>query len=207
MRRSRLIPGQGRDRIALIAALLAPLVVVVVLLPLRGRIAHTDIALVLVLTVVAVAGNGFRIAGWLAAGSAAVWFDVFWTEPHGRLTISSRAGIETAVLLLAVGVAVTEIAVWGRRQHLEASREAGFRAGVLAAAEAVATGDSPSTVIDRICAQLVSLLGLASARFDYGTGRDHPRLEPVCAFAVRGRLPADGSARVATTGPTRGEHR
>jgi hypothetical protein len=39
MHRSRLLPGQGRDRIALIAALLAPLVVAVVLVPLRGRIA------------------------------------------------------------------------------------------------------------------------------------------------------------------------
>jgi hypothetical protein len=119
---------QRRDGIALLAGLLGPLAVAVVLLPLRGHIANTDVAL-LVLAVVGVAANGFRAAGWLAAVSAAVWFDFFWTRPYAHLTITGRADIETFVLLLAVGVAVTEIAVWGRRQHVRASREAGFRAG------------------------------------------------------------------------------
>lgn len=153
------------------------LAVAVILLPLRGRLAGTDVALVLVLAVVAVAANGLRLAGWIAAVSSALWFDFFWTRPHEQLAISARADVETSVLLLALGVAVTETAVWGRHQHLEASREAGFRAGILAAAEAVATGDSPSAVIDRICERLAPLLGLQSCRFDYGTGRDHPRLE------------------------------
>ena len=116
-------------------------------------------------------------AGLLAALSTAVWFNFFWTEPYQTLVISSRADVETAVLLLLVGMAVTEIAVWGHRQQAAASREAGFRDGLLAAAEAVATGDTPSAVIDRVSAQLVSLLGLERCRFDYGTGLDHPRLE------------------------------
>jgi hypothetical protein len=177
-----------RDLVALGAALVAPLVVAAALLPLRGHVANTDVALVLVLVVVAVAANGFRTAGWLAAVSTAVWFDLFWTEPYGRLTITDRADIETAVLLVAVGAAVTEIAVWGRRQHHAAIREAGFRDGLLAAAEAVAAGDSPTTVIDRICEQLVPLLGLEAARFDYGTGRDHPRLQPDGSVVWRGRV-------------------
>src|SRR6476661_2288466 len=122
---------QRRDGIALLAGLLAPLAVAVVLLPLRGHVANTDVALLLVLTVVGVAANGLRAAGWVAAVSAAVWFDFFWTRPYEQLTITGRADIESFVLLLAVGVAVTEIAVWGRRQHAQASREAGFRAGIL----------------------------------------------------------------------------
>ena len=139
--------------------------------------ANTSVALLLVLVVVAVAALGRRLAGWLAAASVAISFDFFWTEPYQTLAITGRVDVETAVLLLLVGVAVTEIAVWGRRQQAAANREAGFRDGLLAAAEAVATGDSPSAVIDRVSAQLVPLLGLERCRFDYGTGLDHPRLE------------------------------
>jgi K+-sensing histidine kinase KdpD len=177
-----------RDVVALLAGLLGPLAVAAALLPLRGHIANTDVALLLVLAVVGVAANGFRPAGWLTAVSVAVWFDFFWTRPYEQLVITARADIETFVLLLAVGVAVTEIAVWGRRQHARASREAGFRAGILAAAEAAATGDSPSAVIERVCAQLVPLLGLESARFVYGTGLDHPRLEHDGSVTWRGQI-------------------
>src|SRR4051794_7415959 len=179
---------QRRDQIALGAGLLAPVTVAVVLLPLRAHIANTDVALLLVLAVVGVAANGLRTAGWVAALSAAVSFDFFWTRPYEHLTITGRADIETFLLLLAVGVAVTEMAVWGRRQHATASREAGFRAGILAAAEAVATGDSPSAVIDSVAAQLVPLLGLESARFVYGTGLDQPRLEHDGSVTWRGHI-------------------
>src|SRR6476661_4020881 len=98
---------QRRDGLALVAGVVAPLTVALVLLPLRGHIANTDVALLLVLAVVGVAANGFRAAGWAAAVSAAVWFDFFWTRPYEQLTITGRADIESFVLLLAVGVAVT----------------------------------------------------------------------------------------------------
>jgi K+-sensing histidine kinase KdpD len=57
------------------------------------------------------------LAGLLAAVSSAVWFDFFLTVPYGRFTIDDRADIETTVLLILVGVAVTEICLWGRRQQ------------------------------------------------------------------------------------------
>ena len=79
----------------------------------------------MLLVVVAVAANGDRLAGALAAVSTAVWFDFFLTQPYERLTITRRTDIETTVLLLVIGVAVTEIAVWGRRHHAIASRRAG----------------------------------------------------------------------------------
>jgi hypothetical protein len=164
------------DRVAVLAGLMAPLVVAAVLLPLRGSVANTDVALLLVLVVLGVASTGHRLAGLLAAVSAAVCFDFFWTQPYQTLRIVTRADVETAVLLLLVGVAVTEIAAWGWRQHAAAGREAGFRDGILTTAEGVATGDSPSVVIDRVCEQLVELLGLQRCHFDYGTGLDHPRL-------------------------------
>jgi hypothetical protein len=166
-----------RDRAAIAAGVLVPLAVTAALVPLRASVENTSIALLLVLVIVAVAAVGNRAGGLLAAVSAATWFNFFWTEPYQTLVISSRADVETAVLLLLVGIAVTEIAVRGRRQQAAASREAGFRDGIVAAAEAAATGDSPSSVIDSVAEQLVPLLGLERCRFDYGTGLDHPRLE------------------------------
>ncbi len=84
--------------------------------------------------VVGVAAPGHRAAGVLAAASAAVWFDFFLTVPYERFSITRRADIETTVLLLAIGVAVTEIAVRGRRLQAVAARRAGYLDGLGAAA-------------------------------------------------------------------------
>lgn len=158
----------SRDRLALIVALLAPFAVSVALVPFRDRFANTDVALVLVVVIVAVAANGYRLAGILAALSAGVWFDFFFTRPYQRFSIDDRSDIETLVLLLAVGVAVTELAVWGRRQQALASREAGYLAGIQAAAEVGATGGSGNELIKAVSDQLVRTLGLRGCRFQPG---------------------------------------
>src|SRR5215469_14312041 len=98
----------------------APLVLMAVLIPFRESLPNTDAALALVLVVVGVAAAGHRPAGVLAAVSAAVWFDFFLTVPYEEFTITRRADLETTVLILAVGIAVTEMAVRGRRQHAAA---------------------------------------------------------------------------------------
>ena len=158
----------SRDRLAVLAGLVGPLALTAVLVPFRTSFPNTDAALALVLVVVAVAANGNRLAGVLAALSAAVWFDFFLTRPYEQFSITRRTDIETTVLLLVIGVAVTEIAVWGRRQHVAASRRAGYLDGVNAAARAVATGDSPTALIEQVSGQLTELLSLRSCRFQYG---------------------------------------
>ena len=165
---------------AVLAGLAAPLALPALLVPFRGSFPNTDAALALILVVVAVAANGYRLAGILAAVSAAVWFDFFLTRPYEELTINRRADIETTVLLLVIGVAVTEIAVWGRRQHAAASRRAGYLDGINAAAQAAAAGDSPSELIDQVSASLTELLSLHSCVFQYGkAGLGNPaRLMP-----------------------------
>jgi hypothetical protein len=117
--------------------------------------------------VVAVAASGRRLAGVLAAASAA-WFDFFLTVPYERFTITRRADIETTVLLLAIGVAVTEIAVRGRRQHAAAARRAGYLDGINAAARAVATGESAAALTAHVCERLTGLLSLSGCRFQDG---------------------------------------
>ena len=53
------------------------------------------------------------------------------------------------MLLLVIGVVVTEISVWGRRQQAAASRRAGYLDGLNGAARAVAVGGSPSALAYR----------------------------------------------------------
>jgi hypothetical protein len=169
----------SRDRIALLLALLAPVAVSALLVPFRAHLANTQVALVLVVVVVAVAASGNRLAGIVAAVSAGVWFDFFFTRPYQRFTIADRSDIETFVLLLVVGIAVTELAVWGRRQQALASRDAGYLAGIYAAAEVGAHGGSPSLLIKSVSIQLISTLRLLGCHYQPGvSGRGNPpRLE------------------------------
>jgi K+-sensing histidine kinase KdpD len=158
----------GRDRLAAAAGLAAPLALAAILVPFRSGFANTDAALAMILVVVAVAANGNRLAGNLAAVSAAAWYDFFLTRPFETFDITSRTDIETTVLLLVIGVAVTELAVWGRRQHSDAARRAGYLDGINDTARSVAAGHSRSGLAEQVCAQLTELLSLRSCRFQYG---------------------------------------
>ena len=158
----------SRDRLALIAGLAGPLALTAILVPFRGSFANTDAALALILVVVAVSAAGSRLAGYAAAVSAAVWFDFFLTRPFEHFSISRASDIETTVLVLVIGFAVTEIAVWGRRQHADAGRRAGYLDGINDAAGAVAAGESAPALISRLTAGLTQLLGLRSCEFQYG---------------------------------------
>jgi K+-sensing histidine kinase KdpD len=158
----------SRDRLAAAAGFVAPLALAAVLVPFRSSFPNTDAALAMIAIVVAVAAAGNRLAGLVAAVSAAAWFDFFLTRPYETFAINRAADIETTVLLVVIGAAVTEIAVWGRRQYSAASRRAGYLDGINDASRAVATGDSPSAVADRIAAGLIQLLSLRSCEFQYG---------------------------------------
>jgi K+-sensing histidine kinase KdpD len=164
----------SRDRLAVLAALAGPLALAAILVPFRGSFPNTDAALAMLLVVVAVAASGNRAAGYLAAVSAAVWFDFFLTRPYEQFAITRRTDIETTVLLLVIGVAVTELAVWGWRQQAASNRRAGYLDGITAAAQAVATGE-PSALIEQVCIQLTRVLSLRSCRWQYGVaGLGHP---------------------------------
>jgi K+-sensing histidine kinase KdpD len=131
------VPAISRDRRAALAGIVVPLALTAILIPFGRPFPIRDAALVLLLVVVGVAAAGHRAARELAAASAAVWFDFFLTVPYERFSITRRADIETTVLLLAIGVAVTEIAVRGRRLQAVAARRAGYLDGLGAAAREV----------------------------------------------------------------------
>ena len=127
-----------------------PLIVCAVLVPFRHSFDNANAALLLVLVIVAVASVGIRPAGVVAAVSSAVWFDFFLTVPYNRLTIENRNDIEATVLLVVIGAAVTEIAIWGRRQQARASRQSGYLAGVMTTSNAIARAGPPQAVIDQV---------------------------------------------------------
>ena len=158
----------SRDRLMALVGFTAPLALAAVLVPFRSSFPNTDAALTMLLIVVAVAAIGYRPAGILAAVSAAAWFDFFLTKPYETFSISRANDIETTVLLLVIGIAMTEIAVWGHRQHAVANRRAGYLEGINDAARAVAAGDSPTALVDQVCAELVQVLTLRSCVFQYG---------------------------------------
>jgi len=158
----------ARQYAPILAGLVAPLALTAILVPFRTSFPNTDAALVLILIVVAVAAFGSRPAGILAALSAAAWFDFFLTRPYERFSITRAADIETTVLILVIGVAVTEIAVWGRRQQLAATKRAGYLAGINLAAETVAGGGSAAALIDDVSGRLARLLSARECRFEHG---------------------------------------
>lgn len=148
-------------------AVLAPLLVAATLHALRDQVTTTTAALVLVLLVVAGAATGLRSAGIVAALSAGVWFDYFLTEPYLSLKVTSSDDLQATALLLVVGIAVSEIALWGRRQAAQASRRAGYLDGVLGTADIVARPDaSPGALIDRVGHQIVEILDIDTCRFE-----------------------------------------
>jgi len=178
-----------RDRAALAAAVIAPLAAAAILLPFRASWSNTNVALLMVVVVVAVAAIGNRVAGAIAAVGAAVWFDFFFTLPYERFTIRSSADITTFVLLLVVGAIVSQLAAYARRLKVVAITDAGYLAQIHETASLTQTAKIPGDVADRVREQLIAVLDLQQCRFEYGSLLGHPpRLEPDgTVLAGRGR--------------------
>ncbi len=168
-----------RDRAAIAAALAFPLLAIAILLPFRASWSNTNVALLLVVVVVAVAALGNRVAGGLAAVWTAVWFDFFFTVPYDRFTIRSSSDVTTFVLLLAVGLAVSQLAARARQLKVVTITDADYLSRIQQTAALTQTAGAAEDVVDFIRRQLVDLLDLQECRFEYGTLLGHPpRLEP-----------------------------
>jgi len=167
-----------RDHLVVSAAVLGPLAVAAALLPSRGSWPNTNVALILVVAVVAVAAAGNRLAGGLAALSAVAWWDFFFTRPYGRFTINGSADITTAVVLLVVGLAVSQLAARARRLRVIAVTGDSYLTEIHETATAGHLATSPDAVVETVRARLTSLLDLEQCRFERGRLLGHPpRLE------------------------------
>ena len=170
-----LTSGRG----ATLLGVLGPLAGALALLPLRSHWSNTNVALLLVVIVVAVATLGSRVAGAIAAASAFAWFDFFFTHPYLRFTIRSGADVTTAALLLVVGLAVSQLAARARKLRILAITDAGYLGLIREAGELSRTARTPDAVVDHVGDSLAGLLGLQRCRFEYGSLIGHPpRIEP-----------------------------
>jgi len=155
------------------AAAVVPLVVCAVLAGFRDSLPGVTSVLALVLVVVGAASTGVRAAGIVAALSSGLWFDFFLTRPYHELSIDKRDDVVATVLLVLIGAAVTEVALWGHRQQARASRRAGYLDGILRTAEIVtAQHDSPQRLVDHVAAQIREVLGVARCSFVAGPVHD-----------------------------------
>jgi K+-sensing histidine kinase KdpD len=152
-----------------VAAVVAPFLAGAVLYEFRHHITSATSVLILVLIVVGAAATGDRATGLLAAVSAGAAFDFFLAPPYLTFRINDANDIATTVLLVLISAAVTEVALWGRRQQARASRRSGYLDGVLNAARTVAEGDAPgSTVTDLVAGQIAEVLDADSIHFVKG---------------------------------------
>jgi len=144
----------------------------------RDQVSAVNALLAVVVVVVAIAAGGSRVAGVVAALSAAGWFDFFWLPPFGTFDIAGRDDVETAVLLALVGLVVTEIVLWGRRRQADASRREGFLGGVVRAATQVARGEVTSgATLASVSQQIAEVLGVERCRYVEGVPRAGARLD------------------------------
>ncbi len=179
-------------RIPLIAAVVVPIVLCATLSLARGAVDNTNAALVLVLVVVGVAASGQRLPGVVAALVGTAAFDFFLAAPYLQFAIADRDDIETAVLLVLIGLAVTEVALWGRRQQARSSSREGYLAGVVTAARLAASGaESALGLVELVGGQIADVLDLDDCRFDPAeepSTAGRPRLEPDGGITWRGHI-------------------
>jgi hypothetical protein len=183
-----------------LVALAGPVVVALALVPLRGDIRTSNVSLVLVLVVVAAAILGGRLTGAVAALVATSSFDFFFTRPYNSFTITSRDDVETAVLLLVVGLVVGELVVRARRSDARAAESRAEVVHVRRLSELAAGGESRGRLIGIVQGELTSLLPVRECRFEHGASpHDLPQIthKGVLDPGVDPDAPARRSGRVA----------
>jgi hypothetical protein len=151
---------------AMAAGVVAPVVVTVGLVPIRSDIPNATVALGLAIVVSLLAAIGTRITAAIAAISAAVCFDVFFTEPYGSLSISRVQDVATSALLLVGGLIVGQLSARNRHHRGLVTRTSYDLSRIHAVAEMLASGAGTDQVVDAVAAELKSLLGLRDCWFE-----------------------------------------
>lgn len=166
---------------------LLPLATAALLVPFRESTAAANLALALVLPVVAAAAVGGRVPGMVGAVVAAVTYDFFLTQPYLSMRITSRDDIETTALLFVVGAAVGTIAARGRQSRRTAALGQSELHRIARLSELVASGAELVDVLRATEREIAELLRLRQCRFEtppYPGGADLTRLERSGAFTA-----------------------
>ena len=149
-----------------LAGILAAIGVGGILVPVRGVIGNTNVALVLVVVIVVAAAFGGRLAGAMTAAGACLSFNFFHTLPLYTLRVHSSKDIWTIVLLFVIGLTVGEVALYASRSQTKSIIDRVGVAHLETIGAMVAEDQPPSTVWPAVQAALLDELSLADATFD-----------------------------------------
>lgn len=172
------------------------------LVGIRGEISNVNVALVLVLVVLAAARLGGRTAGAMAGVAAATSFDFFHTRPYGLLKIADANDIVTTLLLLVVGLVMGEVVERSTRfkDRMHDDQTQLRRLHRVATLAASSEHDDRDLVLS-VAAELIDTLRLEDCRFEappFLTELPHLELDGAVGGASprlrkRGyRLPSEG---------------
>jgi hypothetical protein len=155
-----------RPAAVVVAGVVAPVVLALALLPVRGQAPAATVALGFAVLVSLLAAMGTRLSALIAAVSAAVCYDVAFTQPYGSLTISHPQDIETTALLLVGGLIVGQLSARNRRNRGLVVQQSDDLAHIQAIAELMAAGAQPDDVVGAVAQELRALLALHECRFE-----------------------------------------
>lgn len=103
------MPWDKCRRFSWLLSLAAPLVVALGLLPLRGLITNTDVAMALLLVVAVAAARFGRQPAGLATVFGVLLFDVLYVEPYYTLHVHNLDYLLTFGVMLAVGLLISTL--------------------------------------------------------------------------------------------------
>ena len=180
----------------------AALVLSAGLVPTRGRIDSSVVALALACLVVAAGSLGGRTSAVVTAAYGALGFDFFHTMPYGHLKVRNLDDVLAMVLLVVLGVWAGGIA--DRLRRLRARRSGmGEVRRLIRVAERASLGDSIEALTHQVTAELTDTLQLRTCWYEPAPFVGLlPEIEPdgglssrIYRWAKDGfELPADGVA-------------
>jgi K+-sensing histidine kinase KdpD len=165
-RDGRTRPQGIRTWLAIGLGLAAPLAVAALWIPVRTHLPDTDLALLLVLVVLAVGWSGRWSAVLLAGASAAFWFEFLDTRPFEDLAIQRTPDLETTLTLALVSIVGGGITVRVVRQRAAARTDAARAASIRRTASHLATGEELVRVVQDVAEELRTLFGLVECFFE-----------------------------------------
>jgi hypothetical protein len=134
--------------------------------PLRSEIRDVNVALVLVVAVLVAEVAGGRLGGAVAALTAALSFDFFFTRPYSSFRIDTREDVETTMLLLVVGLVAGELVTRARRSR-EVARTSRREVQRMARVAQVGAGsDTPAHLIETVRRELATVLPVQNVWFE-----------------------------------------
>jgi Domain of unknown function (DUF4118) len=175
-------------------AIVGPIAVGALLVPLRNELVTTNLALILVVVVVLGAVAGGRAPGAAAAVVAALSYDFFLTRPYLSLHIESTDDVETAVILLVIGLMVGQLVTVVRRGRGAVERGAAEIAALHRVSDEAAGGADIGELTRVVERELTQLFGLEACWFE------PPPYESLSARLERGGAIVGGELRVTDRG-------